>query len=164
MPEGDDKVVSSLAIRPVTKADVEIVCAHRRAMFAEAGKFREEDMDAAIPPFRAWLTERLASGDYFGFLAEDLGAVVGGVGMMLLDWPPHPFHPHDARRGYVCNVFVEPSHRRRGLATRLATEAEAELRRRGIAYAVLHASPLGRPIYEQDGWKQTNEMAKFLAD
>ena len=81
---------------------------------------------------------------------------------MEIDWPPHPFHPGEGRRGYVLNVFVEPAHRRRGVARAMMAAAEAELVRRGLSYAVLHATEAGRPLYEARGWEATAEMAKRL--
>jgi predicted acetyltransferase len=79
---------------------------------------------------------------------------------MIIDWPPHPLHPNEDKRGYVLNVFVEPSHRKRGLAKMLTGLGEAELARRGVSFAILHATRMGRPLYEQIGWTQTAEMSK----
>jgi predicted acetyltransferase len=81
---------------------------------------------------------------------------------MLIDWPPHPSHPQEDKRGYVLNVFVEPSHRKRGLAKMLMSLGEAELARRGASFAILHATRMGRSIYEAIGWAQTSEMSKLL--
>jgi len=44
----------------------------------------------------------------------------------------------------------------------LMAASYAEFKRRGIAFAVLHASAAGRPLYERDGWTATTEMAKAL--
>ena len=79
--------------------------------------------------------------------------------MMVIDWSPHPSHPTQDRRGYILNVFVEPAHRRAGLGTRLMNVATDEARRRDIVFMVLHATELGRPVYERLGWKPTTEMA-----
>jgi ribosomal protein S18 acetylase RimI-like enzyme len=57
---------------------------------------------------------------------------VAGIGLMLVDWPPHPAHPTQDRRGYVLNVYVEPTRRRRGLAQQLMALAEAEFAGRGV--------------------------------
>lgn len=151
-----------LSHRPLTQDDLDLVCRHRAAMFRESG--RPEDAIASMAaPFRDWLAPRLADGRYFGFVLEDAdGAAAAGIGLMEIDWPPHPAHPGEARRGYVLNVYVEPTHRRRGLARQLMTLAEAEFRRRGVAYAILHATAAGRPLYEQAGWAPTTEMAKAL--
>lgn len=110
-------------------------------------------------PFREWLAPRLADGRYFGWIVEEGGAPVAGLGMMEIDWPPHPLHPREARRGYILNVYVEPGFRRRGLARLLMETAQEEARRRGIGYAILHATDQGRALYEALGWTDTAEMA-----
>src|SRR5690348_13613140 len=102
-------------LRPVTSADLDLVCRHRREMFAEAGR-SASDLDAMAGPFRQWLAARLASGAYFGLVAEVEGEPAGAIGLMVIDWPPHPDHPAEGRRGYVLNLFVEPERRGRGIA------------------------------------------------
>ena len=66
-------------------------------------------------------------------------------------------------RGYVLNVFVEPSHRKQGIARALMDRADREFASRGVAFAILHATKMGRPLYEQLGWSATSEMAKSLS-
>jgi GNAT superfamily N-acetyltransferase len=127
-------------------------------MFAEAG-FAADSLAAMAEPFRRWLAPRLADERYFGWIIECDGAAVAGLGMIIIEWPPHPAHPTQDRRGYVLNVFVEPAHRSRGLATRLMMMAREEARRRGIGFMVLHTTALGRPVYERLGWTPTTEMA-----
>jgi GNAT superfamily N-acetyltransferase len=148
-------------LRPLTPGDIELVCHHREAMFTESGRPRDR-IAAMVPSFRDWLAPRLADGRYFGFVAEQDGRPAGAIGLMVIDWPPHPFHPADGRRGYVLNVFVEPAQRRRGLARSLLVAAEAEFARRGLSYAVLHPTEAGRALYESLGWESTAEMAKRL--
>lgn len=148
-------------LRPLTPDDLDLVCHHRAAMFADAGRSAEV-LEAMAAPFRAWLTPRLADGSYFGFVAMEEGAAVAGIGLMAIDWPPHPMHPDDDRRGYVLNLYVEPAARRRGIAGLLMAEAERAFRERGISYLILHATAAGRPLYEQSGWASTTEMAKPL--
>jgi GNAT superfamily N-acetyltransferase len=117
-------------------------------------------------PFRRWLEKGLTDGSYRGFLAEiQAGSAVeiaGGIGYRLIEWPPGPLHPHQDRRGYILNVFVEPQFRGQRVATGLMERTEAEFRRLGIAYEVLHATDAGRRVYERLGWKATPEMGKAL--
>ncbi|MCY1312699.1 Acetyltransferase (GNAT) domain protein [compost metagenome] len=87
---------------------------------------------------------------------------VAAIGLMNLDWPPHPSHPNLDQRGYVLNVFVEPAYRRRGLASALMKLAEAEFAQRELSFAVLHATEAGKPVYEELGWAATAEMAKTI--
>jgi len=130
-------------------------------MFAE-NKVPLVDLDAMAEPFAAWLIPRLADGRYFGFVAEAGGRIVAGVGLMLLDWPPHSLHPESALRGYILNVYVEPKFRGAGLAKELMHRAEDEFRRRGVGFEVLHASAMGRALYEGLGWSAMPEMGKAL--
>ena len=147
--------------REVGVEDMAVICDHRYRMFAEMGTDAAA-LDAASDSFALWLAPRLANGRYFGFVAEDAGAVVGGVGLYLYEWPPAPLHPASGSRALVSNVFVEPAYRGHGIATELMRRTEAELARRGVAYATLSASDAGRPVYEKLGWVATNEMAKVL--
>ncbi len=138
-----------------------MICHHRESLFREMGQ-DESLIEAMREPFRQWLETKLADSSYFGFVFEDHGTVVAGVGLLELDWAPHVLHPSMDRRGYVLNVYVEPTHRRRGLAQQLMRRSEEEFRTRGLQYAALHASEAGRPIYEGLGWSPTSEMGKAL--
>lgn len=148
-------------IREIGASDLDAICDHRNRMFLEAGR-PQTNVQAMSAPFRAWLMPRLADGRYFGFMAEAGGRVVGGVGLMELDWPPHPVHPEDDRRGYVLNVFVEPEFRRQKLAQALMEAAESEFRSRKLRYLILHATKQGGPLYEGMGWQTTSEMSKKI--
>ena len=147
--------------RRMTSRDVECVCRQRSAMYREAGRPLEA-IEAAEEPFRRWLQPKLKDGSYMGWAMEVGGVVIAGAGLILLDWPPHPLHPAESRRGYLLNVWVDVEHRGRGLAKRLVLAVQAEARRFGVGYMTLHASDLGRPVYERMGWMATDEMALRL--
>jgi GNAT superfamily N-acetyltransferase len=148
--------------RPVAIGDLTLICRHRETMFREAGR-PEDNLAAMAAPFRRWLAKQLNLGCYFGFVVEQDGNPVASVGLMEIDWPPHPAHPADARRGYVLNLFVDPAWRGRGIARGLMEASERAFRERGIGYAILHATVAGRPLYEGLGWLPTTEMAKSLS-
>jgi GNAT superfamily N-acetyltransferase len=131
--------------RPVAERDLELICEHRERMFAESGR-RRESLQPMTSAFRHWLIPRLTDGSYFGWMLEDAGLVVAGLGMMVIDWPPHPSHPTDDRRAYVLNVFVEPEHRRKGLAKQLMAMAEQRARQLGLRYAILHSTAGPPPL------------------
>lgn len=154
----------TLTTRPVSTDDLELICEHRERLFRESNApgRTEEIITTQTAHFRPWLAQRLRDKSYFGYIIEDAGRPVAGIGLMLIDWPPGPAHPTSDKRGYVLNVFVEPSHRRQGLAEKLMQMADAEFSSRGASYAVLNATRMGRPLYEKLGWTATNEMAKSL--
>ncbi|WP_034292430.1 GNAT family N-acetyltransferase [Herbaspirillum sp. RV1423] len=150
-----------MEIRNIQPGDLNLICRHRELMFREAG--RDEDILTAMRPnFRDWLESKLLDGSYFGFIAVLKDSAVAGIGLMEIDWPPHPSHPIQNKRGYILNVYVEPEHRRRGIAGLLMEMGEAEFKKRGLTYAILHSTGMGRPLYENIGWSSTSEMAKPL--
>ena len=132
-------------VRPLDANDLDLICRHREAMFRDAGR-SDQVLREMTPNFRVWLEPRLRDGSYFGFALLDGGRPVAGIGLMLIDWPPHPSHPGQDKRGYVLNVYVEPGYRRRGCAQRLMRLAEDEFARRGVAFMVLHATEKGRGL------------------
>jgi GNAT superfamily N-acetyltransferase len=56
------------------------------------------------------------------------------------------------------NMYVAPEMRRHGLARLLLDAAVQEARSRHIKVVTLHATKLGRALYEQCGFKPTTEM------
>lgn len=157
-----DSAFGTAQIRAVTPHDLDLICRHREEMFRDAGT---PDLDLAVMTqhFARWLRPRLADGTYFGFILTSGGEPAGGVGLMLIDWPPHPLHTSSDRRGYVLNLYIEPEHRRRGHARRLMELAEQELAKRGATCLILHATEKGRPLYSELGWVPGSaEMIKRL--
>jgi GNAT superfamily N-acetyltransferase len=152
---------AGLTSRKLTLSDLEMICVHREKMFLEAGG-EPELLKIMTAHFRPWLEPRLADGRYYGFALLDADCPIAAIGLMSIDWPPHPSHPTEDQRGYVLNVFVEPSHRRHGLASALMQLADAEFTRRAVSFAILHATQVGKPVYEQLGWRSTAEMAKVM--
>lgn len=146
-------------IREVTPDDLELICRHREEMFRDAGT-PEAVLIEMTEHFRPWLAPRLQNGTYFGYVISSEARPVAGVGLMLIDWPPHPSHPTQDQRGYVLNLFVEPEFRRRGLAGELMRLAQTELGRRGVQFAILHATEKGKPLYRRLGWDTTSEMSR----
>ena len=148
-------------VRELGSDDLELVCRHREEMFRDAGR-EEQVLKTMTGHFRTWLAPRLRDGSYFGFVLSDNEQPIAGIGLMLIDWPPHPAHPTQDQRGYVLNVYVEPQYRKRGFARKLMQLAEAEFAKRGVQYGVLHATEKGRPLYADIGWNGTTEMAKTI--
>jgi len=121
------------------------------------------DADAVARPFRAWLQAHMASGSYRAWVVEHDGrTIVAGGGATIIPWPPGPRYPGD-RLAFVYNVYVEPAHRRRGLARRVMESIHAYCRANGITSLALNASADGRPLYESLGYQVTPSPMMFFA-
>lgn len=145
--------------REVQPTDIDLICDHRQRMFLEAGT-DETAIESMNVPFRHWLENHLAHQTYYGFVVEGETGPAASIGLMAIDWPPHPEHPLESQRGYILNLYVEPEHRKKGLAKKLMTLADTEFAKRGISFYILHPTAMARPIYASLGWRESGEMVK----
>jgi GNAT superfamily N-acetyltransferase len=151
-------VTENFLIQPGTLDDVETIVAHRREMFHEMGYRDEDALDKMRDAFRPWLTRKMQNGEYLAWFAVDRdGAIAAGLGLWLMNWPPHMLGPGPWRAN-ILNVYTRPESRRNGLARRLAETAIDWCRANQISTVILHASDAGRRLYESMGFKSTNEM------
>ena len=146
-----------ITTRMATVDDAQLIAEQRQRMFVDSGQAEGAAMSRMVDNFVAWVRPRLADGTYLGWLMEEEGAVIAGAGMWLMDFPPH-WMDAEPVRAYLLNFYVVPPARGRGLAQQMLTTTVDEARRRGIGVVSLHASHLGRPIYERNGFAATNEM------
>lgn len=144
-------------LRRATPDDAALIAAQRHSMFTDNAFVPEEQLQTMDANFEPWVRERLGDGSYVGLLIEEDGAVLAGAGIFFADFPPH-FLDVNAGRPYLTNFYTAPEARGRGFAKQMLAACVDVCRERGHRVVVLHASRFGRPIYEQFGFTQTNEM------
>jgi GNAT superfamily N-acetyltransferase len=154
-------VAPTFTIRPATLDDVETIVTHRRAMFSEMGYHDQKALDEMCAAFRPWVRRTMDAGEYLAWFSVTEGTIVAGLGLWLMDWPPHMIGP-GARRGNILNVYTHPDSRRQGLARSLTQTALDWCRVNGIRAVILHSSKMGHPLYESLGFQATNEMRLLL--
>jgi ribosomal protein S18 acetylase RimI-like enzyme len=147
-------------IRPATldRPDLETIVQHRRTMFKDMGHDDVGALDAMSARFRPWLQRKMEAEEYLAWFAEDSDrSIAAGVGLWLMDWPPHMV-ACGRWRGNILNVYTEPAHRRRGLARALMQVALAWCAANRVDAVILHSSSEGKALYESLGFTPTNEM------
>jgi hypothetical protein len=87
--------MTGFSIRRATPDEAAIFSAHRRAMFVEIAEPAAARLDALEAAFLPWVTQRLASEPYLGWLARDVEDVA------LLPAPVTPPGPFYAELGFV---------------------------------------------------------------
>lgn len=96
---------------------------------------------------------------YKAFVAEVDGTVVGSTSCQLFTGLyPHVLAEQYRKYGYIWGVYVKLPYRGQGLAKKLTLQALDYLKSLGCTRVVLHASPLGFPVYSSLGFSQSNEM------
>jgi GNAT superfamily N-acetyltransferase len=154
---------SIITIRSGTIADAATIAHHRRAMFTDVGHTDTDALDAMTAAFLPWLHQKMANAEYLAWLAEHEGSIVAGLGLWLMDWPPHMIGP-GAPRGNILNVYTELAFRRQGIARRIMETALEWCQVNKVRAVILHASDDGRKLYEDLDFKSTNEMRILLPD
>jgi GNAT superfamily N-acetyltransferase len=140
-------------ISTATADDLETIIQHRIAMFREMG-WGDSVLARIERGSRQHLSAAIPGGGYHGILAELAPAgVVGGGGVLVLPWPGA-----EPRHCWIQNIYVKPEFRRRGIARHIMGALLDWCREQGFASVSLHASDAGRPLYEQLGFRPSNEM------
>ncbi len=150
--------MSDTMIRQAVVGDIPVLVRHRRMMWWDMGRRDEANLSLMDAAAREYFAHAIADGSYRGFLAVAAGGtVIGGGGIVISPWPG-VLGQRQPRRAMILNVYVEREHRRQGAARALMQAMIQWCRENDFAHVGLHASDEGRPLYEQLGFKPTNEM------
>ncbi len=131
--------IASQLIRPMTASDPE----------PAAELLRRGDFGERLGFFQWAMTQPTITS----FVAEDDGRVVGtGVASV------------HGTAGWVGVIFVDSALRGSGLGRRITKVVIDHLEASGVRSMVLIASPLGRPIYEREGFRALENQVRFTID
>ena len=155
-------------VRRAAPTDAGAIAWHRARMFQDMGEVSGEMFDSFRAQSERWTKRALESGEYVGWLGISKSApdiIIAGAGVQLRQVAPHPRRVAggevaiaEGRHGMIINVFTEPEWRGRGLATLLMQNILVWARTEQLDRLLLHASTLGRSLYERLGFVETNEM------
>ena len=150
--------MEKITIRMASKVDIPDLVRLRRMMFEDMGFDDPEKLDAADTAVAVYLATALPDQQFQGWLAVTATGVAVGSGGVVID--RHPPGPNNltGQIGYIMNVVTDPRYRRQGIARRIMETMLDWLTSQGIQVLALHASDMGRPLYEQLGFESSNEM------
>lgn len=150
----------TLTIREVMKQDEAIIAEHLCQIAIELGvsprSIRQDWLKRTVQ-FIDYARRELR---YEGFVAEQNNKIIGSASCQILEL--YPMVSDQYQKGYIWGVYVEPSHRRQGVATELMQKAMIYLKEIGCTKAVLHASNQGKLLYSSLGYAESNEMVVSL--
>lgn len=145
-------------IRQATSSDIPVLLRHRRMMWRDMGRRDEKALEVMERAATEYFAQAVPQGSYRGFLAIDAsGKVIGGGGIVISPWPG-VLGQIQPKRAMILNLYVEREHRRQGVANALMKSMIGWCRENGFCSVALHASEDGRALYEQLGFKPSNEM------
>jgi len=159
-------MADTLILRFAVVADIPALVSHRRRMFedmyADKAVVRDraayEAMDTAYANI---LRYEIPVGSTRAWVIDDAGMIAASGALKFTDWLPRP---DGQRRGlvYVHSVYCAPEYRRQGLARRILQAMIDYCRENGWPRISLHASDMGRGLYEELGFMPTNELRLIL--
>jgi GNAT superfamily N-acetyltransferase len=159
-------MTDALTLRLATVDDIPVLVNHRRRMFedmyADKKVVRDPAGYAAMDEaYAVLLRYEISAGSTRAWVIEDAGRIAASGALKFTDWLPRP---DGQRRGlvYVHSVYTVPEYRQQGLARRILNAMIAYCRDNGWPRLTLHASDMGRGLYEDLGFKPTNEMRLVL--
>ena len=146
------------SLRKATLADTAAVAHQRRQMFDALSEIPTAEGDEIEAAVRAYAERAMPAGTYHSWLVEHEGVAVAGGGIQIRTLMPRPGYVHGEPEGLIVSMWTEPAHRRHGLGRRIVEAILAWGRANGVTRFTLHASQYGQPLYEQYGFRATNEM------
>jgi GNAT superfamily N-acetyltransferase len=159
-------LMHELTLRLATVDDIPTLVDHRRRMFEDMYASQDVVHDpigyaAMDQAYAVILCYEIPAGSTRAWVIDDGGTIAASGVLKFTDWLPRP---DGQRRGlvYVHSVYTVPEYRRQGLARRLLNAMIDYCRANGWPRISLHASDMGRGLYEDLGFKPTNEMRLVL--
>ncbi len=150
---------SRFVLRAATLADLPLLVRHRRGMWRTIGRGTPRELAAHDRQYRSWVRREWAAGRFAAFVA--LGPddrPLGSGAVWLTPSQPRPGRLATKEMPYILSMFTEDDARGRGVASRIVRALVDWSRARGYPRVTLHASKMGRAIYERFGFRSTNEM------
>ncbi len=152
-------MTKTIKIRPATPGDYEPLAEAFHKMWTDNGMadsdFKQDWKQTTLD----FMSDAALNNDGRAFVAEDGVQIFGGAQCLISrSLYPQALKPEIRTDGYIWGVYVAPSQRRKGLATRLTEQCTAYLKSIGCTRLILHASPGGKPVYTALGFSPTNEM------
>jgi GNAT superfamily N-acetyltransferase len=151
-------VSDEITIREATIQDISDLVRLRRMMFESMGFDDSAPMDTADAAASAYFAQAMPTKQFYGWLAvTPTGEAVASGGVVFDQHPPGPTNI-SGRIGYIMNLVTDPCYRRRGIARLMMQTMIEWLAGQGIQRVALHATDVGRPLYKELGFVDSNEM------
>ena len=155
--------MSRYRVRAANARDLPVLARQRHSMFVDMHTPSKSDLAVHDAAFPSWASREMRAGRLRCFLADDKdGKVVGGGAVWLRQVQPYPGFK-GGMVPYLMSMYTEREHRGKGVASMIVRHVIAWCRSEGYGSVTLHASKMGRPLYEKLGWENSSEMELDLA-
>lgn len=138
--------------------DLSLLIEHRMLMWRDIYPDLSKSLEDHRNLTQNWIQEKLLEKKLIPLMVRTLSGEVAGSGCILIqEDQPRP-DMNKLEYPYLLSMYTLPEYRKMGVASLIITEAIKWSKDNGYDRISLHASNQGRTLYENLGFKQTNEM------
>jgi GNAT superfamily N-acetyltransferase len=110
-----------------------------------------------------FMKKHLADGNLGVWIAEDKGKLVSMAMVCYYSLLPS-IDNKTGITGYIQNVYTISEYRGQGLASELVNRIKQDAKDRNVGALYLHASDMGRPVYEKLGFEILTKEMGYTVD
>lgn len=145
--------------REAAVSDIPLLVKSRMELLRSAnGLTPHADLSNIEAKLTKYYDKAFASGEHYAVLAFEDNVFVGTGGICFYTVLP-TYHNPTGGKAYIINMFTEPDHRGRGIATEILDRLVKHSFSKGVRFISLEATASGRSLYEKYGFiPMLNEM------
>ncbi len=140
--------------RKADSDDIDILTQMRVLMICDGTNLTEEYKERLRNNTKQYMMSGFKDKSVAAWVAELNGEIIAMSVLTLYVLPPNDWCP-DGKTAYIGNLYTLPDFRRQGIATKLFSLTVEEAKRIGCERIQLHATDMGRPIYEKYGFEDS---------
>jgi len=99
-----------------------------------------------------YLKKEMSSGIFIAWLAIANNEIIATSGLITIQRQPQLWNI-SGQEAYIMNMYTKPVWRRKGIGTAILEKLIEEAKKRGVEAIKLHATPIGKTLYEKRGFK-----------
>ena len=155
--------MESYMIKKATVEDVHEIVKLRRIMFESMGYTNKNQLEKADISAERYFYESFQNKSFHGWVAKTAaGNIISTVGAVIDQHPPGPSNL-SGKIAYIMNLCTIHEYRRQGIACELMKTAIEWIKQNDLSVISLHSTDMGRKLYEQLGFTNTNEMRLIVS-
>lgn len=145
-----------MVYRKAVLLDVETLVVLRIEMLCEDSYLTDEQREIISENTKQFFEDGLKDDSVVCWVAAQEGSVIGMGCVNFFCFPPNDWCPN-GKTGYIGNVYTLPDFRGRGVASEIVLRLENEAKARKCQRILLHATKMGRKLYEKNGFVNSED-------
>ena len=155
--------MESVKIRKATVSDIPELVKLRRLMFESMGCSDSNRLSKGDSEAEKYFFSSIPNNSFNGWVAVKAGVVISCIGVVFDQHPPGP-NNFSGKIAYIMNLYTLSDYRRQGVARRLMQEVLEWIKKHRLTSVSLHATDMGKNLYEQLGFTKRTEMRLKLTN